>query len=241
MTSEVRVYQREDLSQPCKRVLIANSKGGSGKSTLATNLAAAFARKEYETTLVDCDPQETSLFWLNQRSGENPLIYGMSGAPQPSRPTLDWFLRVPRTTERLVIDSPGGIDSARLTSMVDKVDLILVPLLPSAIDIHATTEFIKNIFLTGSFRNSGKQIFVVGNRVHRRNKYFHQLNRFLRALNISDIIHLPDSYVFLRCADEGLGVIDLEPTNPRIRREFRAVEHLVETVETALNKEEQTV
>ncbi|MBT5331229.1 MAG: ParA family protein [Porticoccaceae bacterium] len=241
MTSEVRVYQREDLSKPCKRVLIANSKGGSGKSTLATNLAAAFARKEYETTLVDCDPQETSLFWLNQRSGENPIIYGMSGAPQPSRPTLDWFLRVPRTTERLVIDSPGDIDSARLTSMVDKVDLILVPLLPSAIDIHATTEFIKNIFLTGSFRNSGKQIFVVGNRVHRRNKYFHQLNRFLRALNISDIIHLPDSYVFLRCADEGLGVIDLEPGNPRIRREYRAVEHLVETVETALNREEQTV
>lgn len=237
MTSEVRVYQREDLSKPCKRILIANSKGGSGKSTLATNLAAAFARNEYETTLVDCDPQETSLFWLNQRSSEHPVIYGMSGAPQPSRPTLDWFLRVPRTTERLVVDSPGGIDSARLTSIVDKVDLILVPLLPSAIDIHATTEFIKNIFLTGSFRNSGKQIIVVGNRVHRRNKYFHQLNRFLRALKISDIIHLPDSYVFLRCADEGMGVVDLDPSNPRIRKELNAIEILVETVEAALNDE----
>jgi|TARA_B110000483_G_scaffold243659_2_gene335009 chromosome partitioning protein len=234
MTPEVRVYKREEVTQPCKRVLVANSKGGSGKSTVATNLAAAFARREYETTLVDCDPQETSLFWLNQRSGEQPLIYGMSGAPQPSRPTLDWFLRVPRNTERLVIDSASGIDSARLASMVDKVDLILVPLLPSAIDIHASTEFIKNIFLSGAYRNTDKQIFVVGNRVHRRNKYFHQLNRFLRELKISDIIHLPDSYVFLRCADEGMGILDLDP-NPRIRREQKAAEHLIETVEAALN------
>lgn len=234
MTPEVRVYKREEVTQRCKRVLVANSKGGSGKSTVATNLAAAFARREYETTLVDCDPQETSLFWLNQRSGEQPLIYGMSGAPQPSRPTLDWFLRVPRNTERLVIDSPSGIDSARLASMVDKVDLILVPLLPSAIDIHASTEFIKNIFLSGAYRNTDKQIFVVGNRVHRRNKYFHQLNRFLRELKISDIIHLPDSYVFLRCADEGMGILDLDP-NPRIRREQKAAEHLIETVEAALN------
>ncbi len=234
MTSEVRIYQREEVSKPCKRVLIANSKGGSGKSTVATNLAAAFARREYETTLVDCDPQETSLFWLNQRSGKQPIIHGMSGAPQPSRTTLDWFLRVPRTTERLVIDSPGGIDVARLASMIDKVDLILVPLLPSTIDIHATTEFIKNIFLSGAYRNTDKKIFVVGIRVHRRNKYFHQLNRFLRASKISEIIHLPDSYVFLRCADEGLGVVDLDP-NSRIRREQQAVENLVETVEAALN------
>ena len=76
---------------------------------------------------------------------------------------------------------------------------------------------------------------MVGNRVHRRNKYFHQLNRFLRAQKISDIIHLPDSYVFLRCADEGMGVLDLDP-NPRIRREQQAVEHLIETVEAALNE-----
>ena len=235
MPSEVRVYQREENARPCKRVLIANSKGGSGKSTVATNLSAAFARKGYETTLVDCDPQETSLFWLNQRSGEQPVIYGMSGSPQPSRPTLDWFLRVPRTTERLVIDSPGGIDTARLTSMVDKVDLILIPLLPSAIDIHATTEFIKNIFLTGSFRNSGKKIYVVGNRINKRNKYLHQLNRFLRALKISETIHLPDSYVFLRCADEGLGVADLE-VNSRNRLEVRAMTNLVDLVEAALNE-----
>ena len=235
MPSEVRVYQREENSKPCKRILVANSKGGSGKSTVATNLAPAFARLEYETTLADCDPQETSLFWLNQRGGDQPVIYGMSGSPQPSRPTLDWFLRVPRTTERLIVDSPGGIETSRLTSMVDKVDIIVIPLLPSAIDIHATTEFIKNIFLTGSFRNSGKQIIVVGNRVNKRNKYLWQLNRFLRALKISETIHLPDSYVFLRCSDEGLGVVDLE-VNSRNRREVLAMTHLVDLIEAAINE-----
>lgn len=238
MMSEVRVYQRPQLTNPCRRILVANAKGGSGKSTVSTNLAAAMALHGFQTTLVDADPQQTATFWLNQRTGDLPAIFGVNGAPQPSRPTLDWVVRVPPTSERIIIDSPGGIDSIRLGDLIDKVDLIVIPLLPSAIDIHATTEFIKNIFLSGAYRNSGKQILVVGNRVNRRNKYFHALNRFLNALRISDIIHLPDSYIFLRCADEGKGVLDLEQT-ARNKDVLEAVENLVEKIETSLRDRDE--
>jgi len=44
--------------------LIINPKGGSGKTTVATNLASYFAAKGMVTTLMDYDPQGSSLNWL---------------------------------------------------------------------------------------------------------------------------------------------------------------------------------
>lgn len=229
MSDQVRIYTRPPAPPP-RRILVANSKGGCGKSTISSNISAAYAARGYATALVDCDPQQTASFWLSRRPGDLPPVYGVVGIDQPSRPLLDWLVRIPRGTERIVIDSPGGIASHRLNDLIERVDVIVIPLLPSAIDIHATTEFIKEIYLSSSFRNSNRKLFVVGNRVDRRNKYFHQLNRFLRRLGIDDVMHIPDSYVFLRCIDEGMGVIDIPPSH-RYDAAQKAVAELVNKTE----------
>ena len=145
MSDLVRIYTRAPAPPP-RRILVANSKGGCGKSTLSSNIAAAYAALGYATALVDCDPQQTASFWLSRRPGTLPPVYGVVGIDQPSRPLLDWLVRIPRGTERIVIDSPGGIANHRLNDLIDRVDVIVIPLLPSSIDIHATTEFIKEIF-----------------------------------------------------------------------------------------------
>jgi len=48
--------------------LVVNPKGGSGKTTIAINLASAFAADNVATTLMDYDPQGSSLNWLRSRS-----------------------------------------------------------------------------------------------------------------------------------------------------------------------------
>lgn len=210
MTSEVRVRTRIRPKNGRKFILVANSKGGSGKSTVATNLAAAYARLGFDTALVDCDPQRSSQQWLEMRPVDSPPIIGINGSSQIGVAQLDWALRVSPDTSRIIVDSPGAIRDQILHTTLQKVDDIVVPVLPSAIDIRATTEFLKEIFISPGFRTSEKRLFVIGNRVDRRNKYFHQLNRFLKRMGAQEVMTLPDSYVFLRCADEGLGIADLK-------------------------------
>ena len=195
MASEVRVRARVRPKNGQKFILVANSKGGCGKSTLATNLAAAYARLGFSTALVDADSQRSALTWLEMRPGECPPITGLSGCQQAGRPLLDWVLRVPPDTSRVVIDSPGGMRDHQLFDFIRKADDILVPVLPSAVDIRATTEYLKEIFISPEFRRSEKRLFVIGNRVEKRNKYFHQLRRFLKQMNSQNLIILPESYV----------------------------------------------
>ncbi len=209
MTSEVRVRTRIRPKNGRKFILVANSKGGSGKSTLATNLAAAYARLGFATSLVDCDQQRSSLAWMEMRPPMAPPITAVSGCAEVGVPQLDWALRVSPDTSRVIVDSPVAMRDQRLYDTLQKFDDILVPVLPSAVDIRATTEFLKEVYISPGFRTSNKRLFVIGNRVDKRNKYFHQLSRFLKRMGSHEVMTLPDSYVFLRCADEGIGVADL--------------------------------
>src|SRR6266446_2750327 len=62
--------------------LVINSKGGSGKTTIATNLASYFASQDIPTTVMDYDPQGSSLHWLRVRNQPGARIYGANAAPQ---------------------------------------------------------------------------------------------------------------------------------------------------------------
>lgn len=141
-----------------RKVLVASSKGGSGKTTVATNLAACWAHRGHPTVLIDADPQGSSLNWNRMRPEHLPSVNVMQG----SRSTLD---RVAKDTEIVIIDTAAGTRPSQLERWLDAVDAVVVPVLPSGIDLDAALPYLQELATLPRIRRGGVPVGVVGNRL----------------------------------------------------------------------------
>ena len=133
-----------------RKIVILNPKGGSGKTTIATNLAAYFASQGKATTLLDHDSQGSSTRWLNKRPAENAHIHGIAMYKSHSGVTRTFAHRIPNDTERVVVDTPASFQKTELLGFIQNADKIIVPVLPSDIDIHAATHTIGDLLLSAN-------------------------------------------------------------------------------------------
>jgi chromosome partitioning protein len=191
--------------------LVVNRKGGAGKTTLTINLASYFASRNVVTTIMDYDPQGSSLHWLKSRPPQRPKIHGSNAAPEKFGQLRSFGMYVPRETEQLIVDAPGGASGVLLQEMLCRANCVLIPVTPSSIDIHATAHFIKDLLLTGITRVRRIRVAVVANRVRRSMPVYQPLERFLSALNLNVIARLLDSDAFVKAAESGVGVFEMEP------------------------------
>lgn len=183
-----------------RRIMVLNSKGGCGKSTISTNLAGFFAHKGVETRLLDLDPQQSSIEWLNMRSEESPQIRGLSA-------NVDNIL-VPNHKGVLIIDTPAGMRGKELKSYVRHAHTIIIPVLPSPIDMRATAKFIESVLLLGRVNKKKVRLAVVANRVRKQTRIYQGLRRFLDSLGIPFIAVLRESQNYIRAVDEGSSIFE---------------------------------
>src|SRR5438477_6881462 len=189
--------------------LVINPKGGSGKTTVATTLASYFAAQA-ATTLMDYDPQGSSLNWLRQRPLDLARIHGANAAPAKPGRLRSLDMRVPEETRQLVIDAPAGASGLLLQEMLSRTNCILIPVAPSSIDIHATANFIRDLLLAGRIRANNIRLAVVANRVRKSLPVYQPLERFLNSLNLPLVSRLGDSDVYVSAAETGVGVFEME-------------------------------
>lgn len=185
-----------------RHIMVMNSKGGCGKSTIATNLASYYATEGKRVALVDYDPQASSLDWLARRPDSRAGIIAIDGA-------RDGLTHLPRNTEIIVEDAPARAHGAELTELVRHADTIIVPVLPSTIDMQAATRFLQELAKVGKVKRKQVKIAVVANRVREVTIIFEQLDDYLEDLKIPYVAAFREAQNYIRAYVRGLGIFEL--------------------------------
>lgn len=208
---------RTDLN----RIVVLNPKGGCGKTTLVTNLASCYAHRGPMPAVMDWDPQGSAMRWIEKRNGELAQVHGIAAYKNTMSTTRSWQLRVPTETRTVIVDSPAGLTHDGLRELTRDATSILVPVLPSPIDIHAASRCIADLLLIAKVDRRDRKLAVVANRTRQNTRSHEKLMRFLDTLGIPVAGVLRDSQAFVQAADAGLGIVEM----PR-RRVSRDIEQL---------------
>ncbi len=198
------------------RITVMNSKGGCGKTTVATSLASYCSAQGHGTALFDYDRQASATRWLKERPQRRPPIHGVAAyAPPREGVTRSWQMRVPPETRFIITDTPAAIGDCEIDDRIAETDVVLIPVLPSVIDIHSTADFIRDILLIGKARSRNKHLAIIANRTRIRTKAMTRLERFLESLDIPVIAYIRDTQHYVTAAEQGLGIHELDARDAR--------------------------
>lgn len=188
-----------------RTIMVLNAKGGCGKSTIATNLASYFASvMAKKVVLADYDPQESSLEWLKARDEKWPHIEGVAAYKQP--------IRVAKDTDFLIIDAPARVHGKELTQMMQKVETVLFPVLPSPIDMRAATKYMEELMKNGRVARKEVKIGIIANRVRENTIIFSELYDFIKSLKLPYVTTLRDTQNYIRAEQRGIGIFEMAPS-----------------------------
>ena len=185
-----------------RHIMVMNAKGGCGKSTLATNIASWFATEGASVALADFDPQRSSLDWLERRPADRPEIVGVEAFK-------DGYRHVPRSADVVISDAPARSHGPELTNLVKHAETIIVPVLPSTIDMQATTEFLKELNAVGKVERKQVKLGAVGNRIRDNTLIWDELDEYLTRAKIPYIAALREAQNYIRAYSRGLGIFEL--------------------------------
>ena len=87
-----------------------------------------------------------------------------------SRVTRSFATRLPLDTERLIVDTAAAVEPQRLPEITRNATAVLVPVLPSDIDIHAAAKCISDLLLIAKIRREEQRIAVIANRVKKNTR-----------------------------------------------------------------------
>ncbi|MDH3907288.1 MAG: ParA family protein, partial [Gammaproteobacteria bacterium] len=211
------------------KVVVLNPKGGSGKTTLAFSLAGYLASTGRKVGLLDMDRQGSSTHWLRNRPDSLPKIHALS-APAGGSGTVD----VPDDVDCVVIDAPAGLVGAQLIDYTCGAHAILVPVLPSDLDIHAASRLISQLLLKAQVSRRNGRLGIVANRVKERTVAYKQLLRFLDRLSINLVGVLRDSQNYTHAAANGRCIHEMAPS--QVRRDTEQWQAITEWLEARLEQ-----
>lgn len=188
-----------------RSILVVNPKGGCGKTTISTNLASYYAVWGVKTVLVDFDPQQSCLHWLEVRNeaGKFAGIQGLSG--------LSGTLNIPDDTERIIFDAPARSVTNKVAMLMKQAEAVIIPVLPSPIDMRAARDFVSELIKKGRLKQQKHLVGLVANRVRGNTNIYAHLEDFLIDAELPFVTSLRDSQNYVRSAARGMGIFEMGP------------------------------
>jgi len=201
-----------------RTILILNPKGGCGKSTIATNIAGYFAMRGKNVSLADCDPQGSSNDWLEVRPEHLATINHV--------PLKKGNLLVPGDTEILILDTSASIHGEKMANIVRAAQTMIIPVLPSAIDIRAAEKFISDLIqLRKKSMNKNIKIATIANRVNEMTIAADKIDDYLYKIKLPNGKRIPyiallrASQNYIYAAEQGKTIFELAPSRTSRDRE----------------------
>ncbi len=184
-------------------ILVANPKGGCGKTSIATNIACHFANQQIPTILIDRDPQKSAADWHASRPAN------CSAIELVTQNTADYFQA--DILDAIVIqDMPAGWQPTATSPALGEgqICLLLIPILPSPVDIKAGLRFLMQLYRSGLL-DKNIRAGMIANRTRAHLRFHQELMDFLQRVQIPLIGTLRDSQNYIRAMESGISIFDL--------------------------------
>lgn len=134
-------------------ISVLQPKGGTGKTTLSVHIARGLQLRDYPVVLIDADRQGSSTRWA--ASGDDtPPCASVSTVKE-----VEALLRKAPSSHYCVIDGAAHLQRMD-AAIIRHSDTILIPILPSPVDVWATTpiaRLVKEASATAAFVLSRKK------------------------------------------------------------------------------------
>ena len=203
---------------PALRIAVANQKGGTGKTTLALNLAAGLHQRG-STLVLDADPQASISQWSGMDDESDlPVVQ------HASHDSLSVQITKGMQAHRyLVVDCPPSSQTKTVGDVLNNVDMVLVPIQPSPVDLWASVEIAEAI--RGSQKlNPRLKAFLVLNQMDSRNALTRSMHEALAELEFPTLrAGLSRRAAYRNAAMEGTSVYGLGHRGKAAAQEVEAI------------------